>query len=85
MLLRRILHIVGILLVIVFISSCAKDELEAPTDGSGEPKAITIDDIHVKKGDAIKKNNDLRDRSSGEFVEINDDDDEEDEDRNPSQ
>jgi len=82
---RRILHIVGILLITVFISSCAKDELEAPSEGSGEPRAITIDGVHVKEGDAVKRNNTLRDEGSGEFVDINDDDDEEDEDRNPSQ
>jgi len=85
MLLKRLSYIIGILLIIVFASSCAKDELEAPSDGSGEVRAITIDDVHLKKGDSIKKEDDAREDSSGEFLDINDDDDEEDEDRNPAQ
>jgi hypothetical protein len=85
MLLRRILHIAGVLLLAIFVASCAKDELEAPSDGSGEIRAIEEGAIQNRKGDASIRTHEniIREGGIGDEVDINDDDDEEDEDRNP--
>jgi len=83
--LKKIAHIVFILLVAVFVASCAKDELEAPSDNSGEIRAIDDTGIQNRKGDASTRSNAdfVRENGIGDEVDINDDDDEEDEDRNP--
>ncbi len=68
--------------MMIFIASCAKDELEAPgeevraldnnSDGESFENSSTYRQEHVNRGS-----------NNGSSVEINDDDDEEDEDRNP--
>jgi len=83
--LKRILHIVGVLLMMVFVASCAKDELEAPASESGEIRAIDEGGIQNRKDDVSLKTHErfVKEGGIGDEVDINDDDDEEDEDRNP--
>ncbi len=87
---KRLLYIFGIILLIGAVSSCAKDELEAPSESeSTTPQAISIDGDHgVKGGNQLDAGHDIILRSgTGEDddgeVDINDDGDNEEEDRSP--
>ena len=85
--LRKFLHLLTVLILILFVSSCAKDELEAPTDASYEIRALEDGSIQDRKDAAMMRagSSTLRGGGVGDDTdpEINDDDDEEDEDRNP--
>lgn len=82
---KRLLHIASVLFMMLFIASCAKDELEAPSEGTGEVRALDEGADQNRKGDASirTRENYVREGGIGDEVDINDDDDEEDEDRNP--
>lgn len=86
---KRILYILSIVIISVAVSSCAKDELEAPSssDANEQPSALIIDDLEEKgtkrsnSGISVQPNN-FNGEEDGEIL-INDDGDEEDEERGP--
>ena len=83
---KKFIHSVVLLLFVLFVASCAKDELEAPGDNSGEIRALDTGAVQDRKDDASIENREHTWRGGGigdEVPDINDDDDEEDEDRNP--
>jgi len=82
---RKLLHIASILFVLIVFASCAKDELEAPSDGNVGIQASESEVQNNREGESIHAIDDqeFEDGYPADGVEINDDDDEEDEDRNP--
>lgn len=83
---KRLLHIIGVFVLLVFVSSCAKDELEAPASESDGVRAIDMGSLQTEKdkSNALKDESaTYREDSTDGSLDINDDDDEEDENRNP--
>ena len=86
---KRILYILAVVIISVAVSSCAKDELEAPSSSNAneQPSALIIDDLEEKgtkrsnSGISVQPNN-VNGEEDGEIL-INDDGDEEDEERGP--
>ncbi len=86
---KRIIYILSLAILSLAVSSCAKEEMEAPSESNDGPKAIVIDDLdnHI---DGIYDN--THDSSSPNYiiidgegeVLINDDGDDEDEERGDS-
>ncbi len=89
--LKQLLYIFGIVLLMGGISSCSKDELEAPAETeSTSPQAISIDGNQgLKGGNRLGLGPDIiLESGTGEGegdngVDINDDGDNEEEDRSP--
>jgi len=82
---RKLVHIASILFIAILVASCAKDELEAPSDGNVEIQASDSGVQNSQDGVSIHalEVQELEDGHPSDGVAINDDDDEEDEDRNP--
>lgn len=70
------------------MSSCAKDEVEAPSNSNGGEKAIVLDELYDINGETYTKSVDSDSSlflkgEDGEVL-INDDGDDEDEERGPN-